>query len=137
LSIAKTVFGPKDMRLLSVKVMPAEPSAPVYTTSRARTASPTCAFAFAPARSICTLPDATLMSPTSWANAGSATRVRAASRVVTRMEPPGKMQGKPGSIMPKRGEGCCEHDHYENGDVSVPARAVAQRPRFRRRLLRG
>ena len=32
LSIAKTLFGPTETRLLSVKVMPAEPLAPVRIT---------------------------------------------------------------------------------------------------------
>src|SRR5689334_9928542 len=59
-SIASTLFGPAESRLLSRKVMPTEPSAPVVTTSPACTAAPIAAGAFCPARSISTTPRATL-----------------------------------------------------------------------------
>src|SRR6185503_17348287 len=86
LSIAKTLFGPTDTRLLSVKVTPAEPSAPVTITSLGWMAAPTGAGSFCAPRWIWTLPLETLTRPTSAATAGTARERSAMATQVLRMD---------------------------------------------------
>src|SRR6187402_983712 len=81
--MASTLLGPADSRLLSRNVMPTEPPVPVVTTSPACTAAPTSAGRFWPARSICTVPRATLTCPASCAAAeigSAASRTAAPAR---------------------------------------------------------
>src|SRR5207253_4929369 len=85
LSIANTLFGPTDTRLLSVKVMPAEPSAPVTITSASCRPEPTFAGSFAAPRWVCTAPLETLIRPISAAAAGPANARAAATIHVLRM----------------------------------------------------
>src|SRR5258706_8246306 len=68
-SITSSLFGPADNKLLSWKVMPTEPSAPVFTVSSTSMTVPTGAAISLPLRSICTPPLDTLMRPASPANA--------------------------------------------------------------------
>ena len=68
-SITSSLLGPADNRLLSWKVMPTEPSAPVFTVSSTSMTAPTGAGINLPLRSICTSPLDTLMRPASPANA--------------------------------------------------------------------
>ena len=49
-SIAKTLLGPVDIKLLSINVMPTAPSAPVVITSAAKTFMPGTAAIFSTAR---------------------------------------------------------------------------------------
>src|SRR5262245_44198997 len=81
LSIARIVFGPTDSRLLSVKVTPAAPSAPVTTTSDCCTGVPTLTGSFLPARSRCTVPEAVLISPASAARPAEAKPRRTAATI--------------------------------------------------------
>src|SRR5262245_10189582 len=84
LSIARTLFGPTDNRLLSVKVIPALPSAPVTTVSDCCTGMPTLTGSFLPARSRCTVPVAVLISPASAARPAVA-KPRRTAAIVRRM----------------------------------------------------
>ena len=74
--MASALFGPADKRLASRKTMPTDPSGPVTITSACLTLAPTAAGIFCPPRSRWTAPLATLIWPTSSANAEVAEAIR-------------------------------------------------------------
>src|SRR5262249_14647595 len=78
-SIESTLSGPTESRLLSRKVIPTEPSAPVITRSPCWTTLPTGAGMRWPERSICTAPFETLICPASSAAAACSTPIVSAS----------------------------------------------------------
>ena len=81
--MASTLSGPIERRLSSLKVMPAEPSGPVITTSPSWTTVPTVTGIRCLARSIETVPLATLIWPTSAAAAAPAGAVRVSATMPT------------------------------------------------------
>src|SRR5947207_11375652 len=78
-SMARLLSGPIDSRVLSPKVIPTDPSAPVITTSPSRTLAPTGTGSRCPTRSIAAGPLETLTIPTSSASAVAGTSVHVRS----------------------------------------------------------
>src|SRR3954468_1857824 len=118
------LFGPAESRLLSVKVTPTVPSAPVTSVSAWRTEVPICTGKRLPSRSRCTAPVMFLIWPMSCADAATAKAARHTA-MVQRIAPPGSMVFPcSDSIMPPIGEP--PHDKFPLDDVSLQALGIAR-----------
>src|SRR5258708_19127463 len=114
--MASTLSGPAESKLLSLKVTPTVPSAPVIRVSDWRTAVPTCTGRRLPSRSRCTAPAVTLTSPMSLPQAAAANPIRHTA-IVQRMVFP-HSPFKKDSIMPRKDN--VQRDKFPLDNVSLP-----------------
>src|SRR5258708_3843972 len=114
--MASTLSGPAESKLLSLKVTPTVPSAPVTRVSDWRTAVPTCTGRRLPSRSRCTAPAVTLTSPMSLPQAAAANPIRHTA-IVQRMVFP-HSPFKKDSIMPRKDN--VQRDKFPLDNVSLP-----------------